>query len=232
MRSPSDRTQYLSTPTALLVGVLLPAVRVLRRDAPSGPRHVLVLPHDDRQPAGGAELLLRVRVTGDDRLELGLPPGGVRLGSGEVLGTAVPEAAVDVDRDAAAPEHDVRATPARRARGRRVDEEPQAQRVQLPSQRQLRRRVPAAVALQHASHRLAAGRGRRRERDRPPRTLAHLRLALARHVGVLREGDGAAVDRCEQRAEVVGEVSDLLAQLLEVLRPQPLDGEVALDPDG
>jgi TolB protein len=97
------------------------------------------------------------------------PPLRIGLRGVEVLGAPVPEAPVHVDRDAAPPQHDVRPSSAGRAGRRCIDQEAQAEPVQRTSQGELRRRVPPAVALQHPSHRLAAGRRRWWQEHRPPR---------------------------------------------------------------
>ena len=78
---------------------------------------VLMLPSPDDDPSCLAQTLIRPAVTGDVGVKLGPPPVGVRLGSHGVLGTAVPEAAVDEDGDPSAGEGDV--GPARD--GRHVD---------------------------------------------------------------------------------------------------------------
>jgi len=90
--------------------------------------------------------------------ELALPPVGVGLRAGAVLGAGMPEAAVDVDGDAGGAEDDVGAG-AKASDGGAVDAEAEAATVQLGAERQLGLRV-AAAELRH----LGALRRRRRSR--------------------------------------------------------------------
>lgn len=79
-------------------------------DSVSSNRHVLVLPNSDNQPVldaqGPVVALVTVPVAGD----LCAPPFGVRLRGDRVFGTAVPEAAVDLNDDPRSTEHDVGST--------------------------------------------------------------------------------------------------------------------------
>jgi hypothetical protein len=68
---------------------------------------VFVLPYSDAYPTGFGETPISVAVPGSVGGDLVCPEGGVGVCDGVVLGTAVPEAAVEEDSDAGRREHHV-----------------------------------------------------------------------------------------------------------------------------
>jgi hypothetical protein len=69
---------------------------------------VFVFPCPDDEPSRLLEAYLGSTVTLDVGVELGAPPLGICLGRDRMLGTAVPEAAVDEDRDPGTGEGNIR----------------------------------------------------------------------------------------------------------------------------
>lgn len=78
-----------------------------RLDALGGLLGVFVFPHSDGEPAGLGEFVVGVLVSALVRFDLVAPEIGVVLGPSAVDGTAVPEAAIDVDGDLGLAEDEV-----------------------------------------------------------------------------------------------------------------------------
>ena len=128
-------------------------------DAVGGGGDVLVLPDPHHGPARRREQLVDLRVALPVAGQLLLPEGFVGARHRAVLGTGVPEAAIDVDGDLGRPEDQVGA--ARHALHRPpVDPVAEPPPVQLRAQVELRRGVPGP----HPRHPLADARGRGRHR--------------------------------------------------------------------
>lgn len=79
-------------------------------DSVRDPQRLLVLPHTDDQPPLRSQRPIVADIPLPIRLELLSPPAGVRLGLDRVVGTAMPEAAVDLHRYASTGEHNVGTT--------------------------------------------------------------------------------------------------------------------------
>ncbi len=73
--------------------------------------YILVLPDTDDLPPGGGQCLIDPAITFDVGPQLLAPPLGVSLGVALVVGTAMPETAVNENGHPDAGEHDVRACP-------------------------------------------------------------------------------------------------------------------------
>lgn len=127
-----------------------------RSDLRGGADGILMLPDPDNRPAGFNQPRVRVRITPLVRLDLGAPVIRIGLRVDPVLRTAVPEAAVDEHGNPSPREDHVRASTEGRLR-REINAEPQSARVQEPSDRELRLRVPALVGLHIAPHRFRRG---------------------------------------------------------------------------
>ena len=69
---------------------------------------LLVLPHTHDQPPVGTQRAVVASIPLPIRRELRAPPVGVRLRRDRVVGTAMPEATIDLHNDTSAREHDVR----------------------------------------------------------------------------------------------------------------------------
>ena len=111
-----------------------------------------------------------------------------------VLRAAVPEAAVDEHRDAAAREHDVGLRPPAGRDDHVVLAEAQPARVQRAAERDLGRGVGAPVALHRAAYRRVARRGRWRQRTHRPSWQPGAR-------GAVRSDPASTVQRpCRSRA--------------------------------
>lgn len=68
-------------------------------DAVRDSHRILVLPEAQHRPALRHQVCGRFAVAGDVAVELVAPPFGIGFGVGGVFGAAVPEAAVEEDRD-------------------------------------------------------------------------------------------------------------------------------------
>ena len=77
---------------------------------------LLVLPHANDRPARFRELAVGVVVTLPVARDLRTPEAFIDLGRAQMLGTAVPEAAIEEDRDLGAGEYDIGRTAQRRDR--------------------------------------------------------------------------------------------------------------------
>ena len=122
-----------------------PAALDLGRDG----ARVLVLPRSDDEPAVRHQRRRVPPVAAPVGVELGPPPLGVRFWRDRVLGTAVPETAVDEDRDPCSGEDDVRSALDTLS----VDPEAQAPAVQFPADGQLRFGPRSPQAGHEALHR-------------------------------------------------------------------------------
>jgi hypothetical protein len=114
-----------------------------RLDPVSRYHRVLVLPDADYGPTVLPETSVGFAIPFSVAVELALPPLGVGLWPGAVLGTGVPEAAVDVDGDAGGPKDDV-GTGANAWDRSAVDPEADAAAVELGADGALGQRVPPA----------------------------------------------------------------------------------------
>lgn len=112
-----------------------------------------MLPNDQGQPSGALDLTNGVRVSVLDGFELDFPPLPVRPWHGEVLRAAMPEAAVDENRDSRSTEEYVGSPSPRDARWSRVHQEAQPQGVQGTAQFDLWSRIAPSVANEHRAHR-------------------------------------------------------------------------------
>lgn len=110
----------------------------------------LVFPEAQDGPALCREVFGGLQVAGHVPVELGAPPVGVGLGTGGVLGAAVPEAAVEEDGDPGAAEEYVDGPPGH-AGHRRVDPVAQPPAEQQPSYGQLLGGVAEAWRLIRAA---------------------------------------------------------------------------------
>ncbi len=119
---------------------------------------IVVLPYTYRQPAQPRESFAGFAVAPHRPGQLLPPPVPVALREHTVVGAGVPEATVNIDRNTARPEHQIRPSSQRRDRGS-IDTVTETTPVQLPSERQLRRRVTTGDPAHPFAH-LTARRGR------------------------------------------------------------------------
>ncbi len=117
---------------------------------------VFMLPDSDADPTGFGEALIGVAVSGSVVGDLAGPERSVGGCDGVVLGTAVPEAAVDENGDAGGGEHHVGGT-SEVAQG--ADRHPVAQTLRMSgrAQGELWLRIASSVGL-HARPRAGGGR--------------------------------------------------------------------------
>lgn len=100
----------------------------------------LVLPYPDHRPTSCSKKGIRLSIALDIPGQLRGPPLSVRLGSGCVLWTSMPEAAVHKDGDSRAAEDDVRSAPNLGYRPA-MNGVPEAQSVQPTPKQELRQSV-------------------------------------------------------------------------------------------
>jgi hypothetical protein len=131
----------LSLPTAVSGADPYERLNALRRDL-----WILMLPNPDDSPTGRFELAVGVGIPLLVTGELRLPVPVVDLWPAAVLGTAVPEAAVDKYRHARPWEDDIGA-PAQPGQWAAVDEIAQTEPMEDPTQGQLRGGVPTQLLL-------------------------------------------------------------------------------------
>lgn len=126
------------------------------RDTNGGLGRVLMLPYTEHTPASLGEQAISLKVAFPVTDDLLSPVIGVRLRHGVVLGAAMPEAAVEEDRDLCPGEHQVSGTADRRKRadGNSV---PQAECVGGPSKSEFGPGVTSFVGLHALTY---AGTGR------------------------------------------------------------------------
>lgn len=118
----------------------------------AGPHGLFVLPDTDDDPTGRDQPTVGVPVPFYVGRELVGPPLAIRLGSGGVDWTAVPEAAVDVDGHTGAAEYDVR-SPAKPRDGRDVHPVAQSSPPKLAAEREFRLGIPSPLGLHARSRR-------------------------------------------------------------------------------
>ena len=120
-----------------------------------------MLPDPDHRPARVLKNNISLTIPLDVSCKLGQPVVLVALRVGCVLGTAMPEAAVDEDGDLLPREHDVGAPASVSSERREIDTVAETLPMQQGTYRDLRFRVSASVRTHGASH-AGAARPRRR----------------------------------------------------------------------
>jgi hypothetical protein len=116
-----------------------------------------VLPNPHDTPTSHGESSVRIRVTVAVRLDLRLPERAVALGHRSVLGTSVPEATIDEDRDPRWAKHHI-GPPAHSGDDRPMESIPQTEAAKLCPQLKL----GSGVTLSSRCHSRERGRRRRR----------------------------------------------------------------------
>ena len=106
----------------------------------------LVLPRPNHRPARCAKGVVDAFVASPIASQLRVPVAAIRPRSSAVLGTAMPEAAVDEHGEAGAGKHDVWAHAYRASVDRQVDSVSEAAPMEYGSEEEFRFRVAAAIA--------------------------------------------------------------------------------------